>query len=432
MRKVLVCGAAFAATCISAVAVPSGARATTPEPTPTPSDSVTVAPTPTLPEVPDVPGGTEAPETPGTPTPTPTDPLSPAEGTGTPSPQQPTAPAPGASGGTGATTGSGSVVSAQGVMVVPKPPRTSHYAYGPNARQRIDVYWRPAPAAKPAKKPAKPVKPAKPEDRRAAATPKPGASATTPAAPGAQGAQAGEPAAPKAEPRPAVLMLHGGYWLEGDKGGWKYFARRLSNQGFTVFAANYRLARAAQWPAQRNDALAAVAFIKKHAKKWNVDPDRIVILGSSAGGMLGTQAGTFGEGAQRVRGVIALSPVNTPYLAYQDGDRPTATPGQRKLKKAVVDLVRCVPQPAAAACWKRVDDANSAAHASAGDAPMLLMHSAGDFVPSTHSTGLASALRAAGVPATVRTVPGALHGSQLLNDESVYPTILNWLKARTR
>ncbi|WP_245679241.1 alpha/beta hydrolase [Actinomadura hibisca] len=436
MRKVLVCGAAFAATCISAVAVPTGAGAATPEPVPTPSDSVTATPTPTLPELPDLPvepGEPGEPEVPGTPTPTPSDSMSPAEGSATPSPQQPTAPAPGATGGTGATTGSGSVVSAQGLMVTPKPPRTAHYAYGPNARQRIDAYWRPAPAAKAAKKPvkpAKPTKPAKPEERRTAATPKPGTSAA-PGTQDARGAQ-GAPAAPQAKPRPAILMLHGGYWLEGDKGGWKYFARRLTNQGFAVFAANYRLTQSAQWPAQRNDTMAALDFIKKHAKKWNVDPNRIVIIGSSAGGMLATQAGTVGEGAQRVRGVVALSPVNTPYLAYQDGVKPTARPGQRKLKKAVVDLVHCVPQPAAAACWKRVEDANSAAHASAGDAPMLLMHSAGDFVPVTHSTGLASALRGVGVPVTVRTVPGAMHGSQLLNDENVYPEILSWVKARTR
>ncbi|TDD79284.1 alpha/beta hydrolase [Actinomadura rubrisoli] len=270
-------------------------------------------------------------------------------------------------------------------MVTPRLPKSKTYAYGKAARQRIDAYW--------------------------------------------------QPAAPKAKvkPRPAVLVLHGGYWLEGDKSGWKYFARRLTRQGYVVLAANYRLAPAAKWPAQRNDAMAALAFMKKHAKVWNLDPARIAVVGSSSGGMLATQIGTYGTGTRQVRGVIALSPPNNPYLAFQDGLKLDATPAQRKLRRAVVDLVRCTPGDAAgAACWKRMEDTNSASHATPGDAPMLLMHASGDFVPVTQSTGLASALRAAGVPATVRVVPGEMHASDLLNDERTYSEVLTWLRTRLR
>jgi acetyl esterase/lipase len=282
------------------------------------------------------------------------------------------------------------------VMVTPKPPRMSTYAYRPNVRQRLDAYWRPA------------------QDKRARER------TTTAAARQTQ------------KPRPGVLMLHGGYWLQGDKSDWKYLARRLTSEGYAVFAANYRLAQTVAWPAQRDDATAALAYIKKNARRWNVDPDRIVVVGSSAGGLLATQLGTYGDGAQRVRGVVALSPVNTPYLAYQVGAGLTATPGQRKLRRAVITLLGCTPLAGASACWKRVDDANSATYASAGDAPMLLMHGSRDFVPHTQSTGLAGALREAGVSATVTTVPGAMHGPALMNNPSVYPRILSWIKARTR
>ncbi|WP_433333745.1 alpha/beta hydrolase [Spirillospora sp. CA-294931] len=345
MRKVLVCGAALAAVCVSAIAVPSGAGATAPDPTPVRSS-----------------------------------------GTAKPA-EQPRAakPAPRAA-------KNEAVVSARAVMVTPKPPKVSTYAYGKHARQKVDVYWRPLPRKPKAKKPE----------------------------------------APAAKPRPAVLVLHGGYWLTGDKTGWKYFARRLNSQGFTVFAANYRLAGQSAWPAQRDDAGKALAFVKKHAKTWNVDPTRIVVIGSSAGGLLATQLGTYGEGAQRVRGVVALSPVNTPYLAYQDGLKATATDGQRRLRGAVVDLIRCVPSESDPACWNRVSDADSSTHVSAGDAPMLLMHGDSEFVPATQSTGLAAALRGVGVPATVKTVPGAMHGPALFSDETVYPELLTWLKNRTR
>ncbi|WP_240810170.1 alpha/beta hydrolase [Actinomadura sp. WMMA1423] len=357
MRKVLVCGAAFAATCVSAVTVPVGAHANTPAPTPSasaPSESPTGTPS-GVPET-GAPGGTGSP----TASTAPTEENVPAGPGGEPD----------------------GTVTAQAVMVTPELPRFRTYAYGKAPAQKIDAYWR-----------------------------KPG---------------------PRATPRPAVLLLHGGYWLEGDKGGgWKYFARRLTDEGFVVLSANYRLAPKAQWPAQRDDALAALDFVKKHAPVWNVDPSRVAVMGSSAGGHLATQLGTLGTGTQQVRGVVALSPPNNPYLAFQDGAKPDAPFTQRKLRRAVVDLLHCVPGATAAPdCWTKLDDASTVTHVSPGDAPMLLMHATGDFVPVTQSTGLASALRGAGVQATVKTVEGDMHASDMLGDEGVYPTILAWLKKR--
>ncbi|WP_308166529.1 MULTISPECIES: alpha/beta fold hydrolase [Actinomadura] len=361
MRKVLVCGAAFAATCLSALAVPTGAGAAVPLRDPAPPSAPTIVPTEeTGTGAPSGDPETGAPSTPG-------------ESAVPESPEAP--PQGGTSGGAGATDG---VVSGQAVMVTPALPKSKTYAYGKASRQRIDAYWRPA---------------------------------------------------PKAAPRPAVLMIHGGYWLGGDKRSWKYFARRLTADGYVVLAPNYRLAPKAVWPAQRDDALSALAFMKKHAKVWNLDPNRIIVIGSSSGGMLGTQLGTLGTGTRQVRGVVALSPPNNPFLAFTDGAKPGAPSAERTLRRAVIDLVRCTPgETANAACWKRVDDASSAGHVSPGDAPMLLMHSTGDFVPATHSTSLATALRAVGVEAQVKVVPGEMHASGLLEEEHTYPQILAWLR----
>ncbi|MEU6041571.1 alpha/beta fold hydrolase [Actinomadura sp. NPDC047616] len=375
MRKVLVSGAAFAATCIAAVAVPGGAAQAT-APTPPPGGSATAEATVSPSSTP--------------PAPEPDASSEPSGPAGSATPSQ----APGSPGASAPDTDTDSVTSARAVMVTPRPPRMVTYAYGSAPRQRLDAYWRPSP--------------------------------TSSSAARGQGARQAE------KPRPGVLVLHGGYWLGGDKSGWKYFARRLTNEGFAVFAANYRLAGTAAWPAQRDDVEAALDYVKRNAKRWNVDPDRIVVIGSSAGGLLATQLGAYGQGAQRVRGVVALSPVNTPYLAYQVGAELTATPGQRKLRRAVVTLLGCRPGPENATCWTKVDDASSATHASAGDAPMLLMHGTTEFVPRTQSTGLAGALNRAGVPATVTTVPGSMHGPALMDNPSVYPRILSFLKARTR
>lgn len=361
MRKILVCGTAFAATCVSAVAVPGGAEATTPPPPSPPAASVAPTEETSSTTSPQTPPGAEAPGTWTT--------ARPPQGQ-TPRDGEPDA-----------------TVSAEAVMVTPRLPRARTYAYGKDPSQRIDAYWR-----------------------------KEG---------------------PRAKPRPVVLILHGGYWLQGDKGAWKYFARRLTEDGFVVMSANYRLTAKAQWPAQRDDALSALAFVKKYARHWNADASRVVVLGASSGGHLATQVGTFGTGGAQVRGVIALSPPNNPYLAYEDGALAAATPGQRKLRRAVVGLVHCVPGAvtgllAAPDCWQRLDDANTTTHVSAGDAPMLLMHATGDFVPVAQSNELAGALREAGVPVTVKTVQGKMHASQLFDDEHTYPTVLAWLKNRLK
>lgn len=362
MRKVLVCGAAFAATCVSAVAVPGGAQATTPGPTPPAS-----APSqPTTGE-----SGT---------TPPATSPPAGAPGSQSPSTSSTTRPPDGRPLPDGETDGT---VTAEAVMVTPELPRSRTYAYGEDRAQKLDAYWRET--------------------------------------------------GPRAKPRPAVLVLHGGYWLQGDKGGWRYFARRLTEEGFVVMSANYRLAPRAQWPAQRDDVASALAFIKDNAGRWNVDPRRVAVVGASSGGHLATQLGTFGTGAAQVRGVVALSPPNNPYLAFRDGAKPDATPSKRKLRRAVTELIDCVPGATADEdCRTRLRDADSSAHASPDDAPMLLMHAEGDFVPVSQSRGLARALRAEGVPVQVKTVEGDRHSSGLLADEHTYPTIVTWLKNRLK
>ncbi|MFI0351519.1 alpha/beta hydrolase [Actinomadura sp. 9N407] len=301
----------------------------------------------------------------------------------------------------GANGGADVVASASAVMVTPKPPRVSTYAYGRHARQRLDAYWRPGAGTQQGRQGGQ-------QDGR-------------------QGQQAQQQA-----PGPAILVFHGGSWVKGDKSSWKYFARRLTNQGYTVFAPNYRLAQQAAWPAQRDDAMASLDFIKRNAAKWNIDPNRIVAVGSSAGGLLASQLGTYGQGSERVRGVIGLSPANDPYLAYQDGLKVDATGSQRNLRRAVLKLLGCLPDEADPVCTQQVEDIGAGSHAGPGDAPMLLMHAAEEsLVPVTHSTALAGGLREAGVPATVKLVPGAGHAGALLNDPGTYPALLKWLKART-
>jgi acetyl esterase/lipase len=225
-----------------------------------------------------------------------------------------------------------------------------------------------------------------------------------------------------------ILLLHGGYWLAGDKSTWRATARRLAARGYAVFAANYRLSPRAPWPAQFTDAAAALRYIQRHARRFHLDPRRMVVLGSSAGGQLATMMGVAGTG--HIRGAVALSPVNAPYLAYVDGGRTGASAARRKLRRAVARLVRCVPSgTAVVACMDRIAAATPQVTSSA--VPMLFLHSRGDFVPAVQSAAIRDALAATGVTVDLKIVPGAHHGAGLLRLRRVSTMVEDWIDAVT-
>jgi len=98
--------------------------------------------------------------------------------------------------------------------------------------------------------------------------------------------------APKALPadgarRPALLQIHGGAWVIGDKREQGLpLIKYLASRGWVCFNANYRLSPGATWPDPLTDLKHAVAWIREHADEYHVDPDFIAVTGGSAGGHL--------------------------------------------------------------------------------------------------------------------------------------------------
>jgi acetyl esterase/lipase len=99
---------------------------------------------------------------------------------------------------------------------------------------------------------------------------------------------------------PAVLLLHGGGWQAGSAQDFEGLAPALSRKGLYVAALDYRLAPAHRWPAQLDDVLAAIDFIKG----LQIDPERIALWGHSAGGHLALLAAQARP--DDVRCVVAL------------------------------------------------------------------------------------------------------------------------------
>lgn len=90
---------------------------------------------------------------------------------------------------------------------------------------------------------------------------------------------------PKVASSPCVTMLflHGGGFVRGDKAERENVGHYFARQGIVVACANYRLAPKAVWPAGAEDVIAAYAWLKSKAAAFGGDPDRIFLVGESAG-----------------------------------------------------------------------------------------------------------------------------------------------------
>ncbi|MEV7011823.1 alpha/beta hydrolase [Streptosporangium sp. NPDC051022] len=226
--------------------------------------------------------------------------------------------------------------------------------------------------------------------------------------------------------RPGIFLVHGGWWSGGDKKYMTEITRSYAEQGYTVFNINYRLSGDAAWPAQRTDTLDAIATARRHAALWGFDPNNYVVVGFSAGGHLAAAVGTYGDGLPGLRGVVGISPVTSPMLAYEDG-ADTLDLSRRKLREAAIQLAGgCEP----AKCPKIWASMEVSRHASRGDAPMLALHSEDEFVPAAHSLQLKERLRPFGVPVTVLTEPGAEHSSPMYRLPGVAETVQDWIAGK--
>ena len=102
--------------------------------------------------------------------------------------------------------------------------------------------------------------------------------------------------------KPCCVAIHGGGWSEGTVEASDWLGAPLADMGYTVFGITYRLAPDHRFPAQIEDCKCAVRFIRANAKKYNIDPRRIVAYGSSAGGHLASLLGVLPEGVYEGKG----------------------------------------------------------------------------------------------------------------------------------
>lgn len=200
-------------------------------------------------------------------------------------------------------------------------------------------------------------------------------------------------------PFPVCILVHGGGWAGGDKQRqFRPLFAPLTEHGYAWFSINYRLAPAHKYPGSVEDVETAVRWVKAHATEYRVDPNRIALVGESAGGHLVALATTRNSPGCDTKVVVPFyAPTN---LVLPDGTKPPAS------LAAYFGIT-----VADAASNALLRDASPLTHVRAGLPPFLLVHGTADrLVDHQQSVDFQEALRAAGVSCDLITVNDGGHG----------------------
>jgi acetyl esterase/lipase len=232
------------------------------------------------------------------------------------------------------------------------------------------------------------------------------------------------PAKEKATGAAIIICPGGGYTHLSDREG-PPVAEWLNTLGITAFVLKYRIGPRYHHPAPLQDAARAVRTVRARAAEWGLDPERIGILGFSAGGHLASTLGThFDSGAQGDADIIerASSKPNLMVLIY-----PVITMRELTHGGSKKSLLGENPTPSLVALLSNEE------HVTKETPPTFLVHTMNDAtVPLENSLAFAAALRKAGVPFEFHLYERGPHGFALGDKDPILATWLarcaDWLR----
>lgn len=206
--------------------------------------------------------------------------------------------------------------------------------------------------------------------------------------------------------RPAVIMIHGGGHIGGDKTEYQEEAAELAGHGYTVFNANYRLADATHPgnPMQINDITSVVDWVIANGKEYNADPGIIDMIGGSAGGHLVSLTSLLlnQEKPGTIDAVASLSgPQDLTVLAG------TETPIGRDDPIGINAFLGCDAQTTCT--QQQLAEGSPITHVTDSCPAMYLMNSMHEVAPASQAQSMYDTLRQAGCDAKLQFVPGDAH-----------------------
>ena len=233
---------------------------------------------------------------------------------------------------------------------------------------------------------------------------------------------------------PGLIFIHGGAWRSGQRQDYRVYTTHFATRGYVVATISYRLLKEAPFPAAVEDAKCAVRWMRANAAKLHVDPDRIAVLGGSAGGHLSMMVG-YAPDHPELEGRGGHAGVSSRVAAVVNfyGPADLTTPFAQA-SSLVKDFLGGKSYAEAPDLYRQ---ASPLFHLKAGAPPTLTFHGTiDDVVPIDQADALTAKLNALKVPceyARLEGWPHAMDASQPVNDYSkarVEAFLLKHLAAR--
>lgn len=228
--------------------------------------------------------------------------------------------------------------------------------------------------------------------------------------------------APSGDPRPALIFLHGGGFMGGSKADFAAALRTAAAHDYVAISVQYRLTKPAtaapprnQFPAALHDVKSAIRWARTHASEYGIDPDRIGVIGFSAGASLALLAAAT-EPADGLEGPAAPYDVSSAVQAAVAAAPPVdfADPGVNRLTYAI----RAHDQYLGGSLEEepgRYREASPVTWLDLDDAPALVIFGGNDtHIPWSQAERFALAVADHWSPHQVVYAPSAIHDSSTL------------------
>jgi acetyl esterase/lipase len=198
---------------------------------------------------------------------------------------------------------------------------------------------------------------------------------------------------------PVVLLIHGGCWMAGARQNMEFYGVALARLGYATATMDYRLSEEAPYPAAVDDCRAAVQWLTNNGDQYNIDTERIAVLGAFAGGHLAQFLGyTSGPAVKAVLSLYGWTDLTDPAVNYQ----------------YYMELFLGAGYADAPELYER---ASPITHVREGAPPTLILGGTIDtIVPITQAQKLARTLAQNDVPYVYAPVRGAYHGFDIFTD----------------
>lgn len=204
----------------------------------------------------------------------------------------------------------------------------------------------------------------------------------------------------RASPTPAIFAIYGGAWRNGTPHSDAALNRALAHQGYAVFALDYRHAPEYRFPAALDDVRFEIGLIRRDARRYNVHPERIAVLGHSSGGELAEL--TAFEPGSPIAALISYSGAVDLSMGWKYPPVPDPIGIRGVIQNYIGDTPARAPD--------RYFAASPLAHVRRGLPPVLLIYAARDHVVDIrYAWKFRDALRVAGTRVTFLQLPWTEH-----------------------